>query len=842
MIKRLPVIFLCCFAAVPLRLGAEDLVIKEGLVLRLPRTVQRSAFAVDPVEMMMAARTWKAPKPGDAVAFSATENAKWDKIAADANGWFATPGDSYVDARISSARARVMILNGFGDSYVFANGELRMGGKYAVKDAYESWEPRFDYGQVPVLLKKGENHFLFRASRGRLKAVLSSPAAPVIVNDKDVTLPDLIVAERTEAWGAIVVMNGTSEPRKNLIIETSGEGLESAMTDVGLIQPMSVRKAAFLIKGEAPSQPARIQLKIVLKDKAAVQTELQNATVALDIKSPLQNHKRTFRSGIDGSVQYYAVNPAQARSPEFKPALVLSVHGAGVEAVNQAGSYESKSWANIIAPTNRRPYGFDWEDWGRIDALEAMADFKRRYPVDPERVYLTGHSMGGHGAWILGVQFPDLFAAVGPSAGWISFRTYSSRQRDEGSTGIEKLASRPLIQGDTLAFVRNTLNFGVYILHGEKDESVPVAQARQMAQTLAEFHKDFIYHEEKDAQHWWDKSDEPGTDCVDYAPMFDFFGRHSLPRPENVREVEFATVNPGLSCQCRWARIEAQIVPLKLSSVHILVDPGMKRFSGTTDNVARLALELSALGQSDAVVIRLDGQELKTVPKGSTLWLYRNDSTWTVGDEPSPALKGPRRSGPFKDAFRNRMIFVYGTKGAAEENAWAFEKARFDAECFQYQGNGSVEVRADRDFDPASEPDRSVILYGNAVTNGAWKPLLGDSPVQVNKDFIAAGGRRIVGKDLACLFLRPRPKSASACVGVVSGTGILGMRLTNTRSYLYAGYALPDLVVFDSGVAKGGGEGVRLAGFFGLDWSLDGGEFLWAEPSPPSAKTRHPIP
>jgi S-formylglutathione hydrolase FrmB len=48
--------------------------------------------------------------------------------------------------------------------------------------------------------------------------------------------------------------------------------------------------------------------------------------------------------------------------------------------------------------------------------------------------------MGGHGAWILGVQFPDLFAAIGPSAGWISFRTYASRQKDEGSAEIEKLA------------------------------------------------------------------------------------------------------------------------------------------------------------------------------------------------------------------------------------------------------------------------------------------------------------------------------------------------------------------------------------------------------------------
>jgi poly(3-hydroxybutyrate) depolymerase len=100
--------------------------------------------------------------------------------------------------------------------------------------------------------------------------------------------------------------------------------------------------------------------------------------------------------------------------------------------VNQAGSYENKTWANIVAPTNRRPYGFDWEDWGRLDALEAMEDFTRRYPSDPERVYLTGHSMGGHGTWILGILFPDRFAAIGPSAGWISFRTYASRQKEAG--------------------------------------------------------------------------------------------------------------------------------------------------------------------------------------------------------------------------------------------------------------------------------------------------------------------------------------------------------------------------------------------------------------------------
>jgi dienelactone hydrolase len=823
--KCAPSVSLLCLFLASAAAAGEDIVIKEGLHLRLPRRLQWSALAVDPVEMAIAAGTWRAPKEGESVTFSASESEKWRRVAADADGWFAVPGDGYLYSAVNSDRDPIMILNGLGDAYVYVNGELRMGGKYATKETYESWEPRFDYGQVPVFLKKGENRLIFRCARGRLKASLSPPASPCFLNERDLTVPDVLIGESFEAWGAIVVVNATIRIRRDLVLAVSGDGLESTAIKVGTLQPLSVRKAAFLLKGPAPRDPAKISVRLSLREgDAAGSGPLHEVSFPVEAKSPFQNHKRTFRSEIDGSVQYYAVNPAQNRDPDFKPALVLSVHGAGVEAVNQAGSYEPKTWTHVVAPTNRRPYGFDWEDWGRIDAIEAMSDFARRYPADLGRVYLTGHSMGGHGAWILGAQFPDLFAAVGPSAGWISFRTYASRQKDEGSAEIEKLVARPLLQGDTLAVVRNLLPRGVYILHGEKDESVAVRQAREMAGTLAEFHKDFVYHEEKGASHWWDKSDEPGTDCVDWAPMFDFFARHRLPGVEEVREVRFVTANPGLSSRCHWARIEAQVEPLQSSSIDLRLDPGTRRFAGTTENVARLALEIPAPAAAGEVTIQLDGQTLKANPREGILWLHREDSAWKIGERPSPALKGPHRNGPFKDAFRNRMMFVFGTAGNKDENAWAFAKARFDAECFQYQGNGAIELAADTDFDPAADPNRNVILYGNAATNKAWKALLGESDVQVGRGYIDAGGRRFEGKDLACLFLKPRPKSDSACVGVVSGTGILGMRLTNTRPYLYAGYALPDFVVFGPGTAAGGG--IKMAGFFGPDWTAASGDFL----------------
>ena len=94
--------------------------------------------------------------------------------------------------------------------------------------------------------------------------------------------------------------------------------------------------------------------------------------------------------------------------------------------MNQSASYAPKTWGHVVAPTNRRPYGFNWEEWGRLDALEVLDIVKERYNIDENRIYLTGHSMGGHGVWHIGSLFPDRFAAIGPSAGWISFWTYRS--------------------------------------------------------------------------------------------------------------------------------------------------------------------------------------------------------------------------------------------------------------------------------------------------------------------------------------------------------------------------------------------------------------------------------
>ena len=58
--------------------------------------------------------------------------------------------------------------------------------------------------------------------------------------------------------------------------------------------------------------------------------------------------------------------------------------------------------------------------------------------ADPDRIYLTGHSMGGHGTWHLAANDPDRWAAIAPSAGWISFDTYGGRLPSAGESHIAR--------------------------------------------------------------------------------------------------------------------------------------------------------------------------------------------------------------------------------------------------------------------------------------------------------------------------------------------------------------------------------------------------------------------
>ncbi len=797
---------------------ADEIVLREALVIGDVGTYGRSPTHTDAVEALIVAGDWAAPAAGDGLELPDGETRTWTTATADDKGWLTGPAfrSGWASFTVESDRDRVMMLHARGHSRAYVNEVPRAG------DPYNT-----GFVRLPVRLRAGSNDLLFRVRRGRLWARLSEPAGgPVALDTADLTLPDLIAGEDWGVRGAVLVVNASGQRLDGLTITAAGDGLPTRETMVPSIAPMTVRKVPFWCGGAVDPQRGSCAVRLRLSGDGGV---IDEATVRLAVKEPGERHTRTFVSEIDRSVQYYAVTPmapgAAGGSPAGGPALFLSLHGAGVKAPGQAAAYRPKDWGHLVAPTNRRPFGFDWEDWGRLDAMEAMADAMARYDIDPRRVYLTGHSMGGHGVWHLGATFPDRFAAIGPSAGWVSFWSYTGAAQYEDADPIEAILRRAAAPSDTATLSRNHLHHGVYILHGEKDDNVPVGQAHFMNEHLGAFHPDLVYHEQPGAGHWW------GNQCVDWPPMFEFFRRHTRPEAGEVDHVEFVTANPGISAWSHWAGIEAQVEIGVPSAVVIDLDRAGRHFETTTDNVARLSLRLEHLSPDEPVSLTLDGQTLPDVSwpaETKQLWLALDDDTWTVSGEPPWAdLKGPHRFGPFKDAFRHRMVFVYGTAGTPRENDWAFHKTRYDAETFRYRGNGSIDVIPDTDLDSHAGRDRNVILYGNAETNAAWGELLGAGPVQVRRGSITIGEKQITGDDLACLLIRPRPGSPTACVAAVSGTGITGLRVTDALPYFVSGVAYPDCIVIGAEMLARGTAGVRAAGFFGNDWSVETGDFAW---------------
>jgi pimeloyl-ACP methyl ester carboxylesterase len=816
---RLLIVGLALAALPPGDLSAaapREIVLGKCLVLSPVGRSGRAPVHVDAIEARLVSGPSLTPEAGNSVALPDGRARPWVAATAkDGALQHAALQGGYAYWSVTSETPRVMLLEASGHGVAYVNGEPRTG------DPYQNGIVR-----LPVLLRAGANELLFQCGRGRLTAKLVEPDGPALLETRDATLPDYREGENDPLLGALVVVNASEKPLGHLSLRARSADNVSEPMPVDPLPPLSTRKAAFRIpaRGKAAGDAVALDVELLAEGH---ERPLATAKVNVRVRHADQSYKRTFVSDIDGSVQYFAVQPANPTSKDERLALVLTLHGAGVEAIGQADAYRPKSWCEIVAPTNRRPYGFDWEDWGRLDAVEVLALAKAQLKTDPRRTYLTGHSMGGHGAWQVGVTFPDHFAAIAPSAGWISFASYTGPKPPEHPTPMEAMLRRAAAPGDTLSLERNLTRDGVYVLHGEADDNVPVTEARAMRKELGGFHSDFVYYERPGAGHWW------GSECVDWPPLFDFLRQHTQPKPEEVRRVDFTTASPGVSSRCDWAEIANQARPFLPSSVRLTLDPKTRMIVGTTDNVTRLALDRTALPAGKSVDVDLDRQSLPNIPwpaDGGRLWLASEGGKWAVAAEPAASLKGPLRYGPFKDAFRNRMLFVYGTKGTAAENAWSYAKARFDAETFWYRGNGSVELRADTDFDAAKEPDRNVIVYGHAESNAAWQPLLGDSPVQVRRGVVRVGDREEKSddrEDLACLFVRPRPGSDRALVGAVSGTGLAGLRLTDRMPYFLAGVGYPDCIVLGADTLSRGVEGVRVAGFFGADWGVASGEWVW---------------
>lgn len=795
-----------------LKINAQDTVyFEKGLWITGVHKYGREALYTDMLAHQLYAGTLQKPKAG--LVFAVGDSGQqliWKEVNADSLHRFRMPGrmfsnSSYLYTTYVADKQKTAILNTRGTNAVYVNGVLHAGDLYA-----SGWL------HIPVTLKKGLNELYIRTGFGTT-ASLSFPLQELSLNTDDPTIPVISIDENNAVIkGAVVVINNSAKPLTDGIIKATLNNKE-VTTALPSIPAMGTRKVIFNFDASGIKEKGNhnITLQLLKKNKP-----VHNASVTLEAVLPGEHYSTTFVSDIDGSLQYYAVTP-QAAADKRNAALFLSVHGAGVEAIGQARAYQPKDWGTLVAATNRRPRGFNWEDWGRLDALEVFNLAKNKYKPDPTKIYLTGHSMGGHGTWFLGVTYPDKWAAIAPSAGYPTLKDYGSHDGkipDTTSSAAEQMLLRSGNQSDVLKMVENYKPLGVYIFHGDADRTVSVNYARQMRKVLGEFHTDFAYKEYPGGSHWF------SNESVDWLPLFNFFKVHRLLPDSAINTIDFKTSSPGISATFRWVTIVQQEYPLRFSRINLNRSNNEKKITGTTENIKLLKLSLAQFASGTNVQISIDGGNnitYTTKTGNDDIFLSRVDNGWAIGKAPASSEKNPLRYGTFKEAFNHNMVFVYGTAGTSTENEWAYNKAKFDAESWYYRGNGAVDIISDKEYNAVTYKGRNVILFGNAQTNIAWKILLNDSPIQVERNKITVGDKTYEGDDLAAYFVRPIKNTDINAVAVISGTGVKGMNAANANQYFAGGSGFPDFMIFRLAMLKDGSNAIESVGFFDNEWKLD---------------------
>ena len=762
-------------------------------------------FASDPDGVGAALLDGSATLPADgALAFGKA----WKATSPSENGQFPAAGNSQgttwtlCELQPEGMAAGVRLIAQVDRAY-----EIRWPGRRQPADIYGSGRMR-----VPMRINANAapDAKVIIGVRGRGGQALGlrvwATNTGIALNPADTTAPDLRVGVKAELWlgmPALELDESFSLDVRAKVVE-SEHFFASEVAWPGLVPGGAaqigwklVPKAALTTATDGVDEagnPKPLRVPVTLQLHSAAHADAVQVSVELEVKQGEQPFRQTFRDKADASVQYYGVRPprdfdATKTDPATsKYAMMLTLHGAGVEGLGQAAAYGAKTWLWHIAPTNRRPFGFDWEEWGHWNGIHALDDAMARFGPDPSQIYLGGHSMGGHGTWQFGVHHAGRFAVIGPSAGWDSFYTYGGAPKPTGPIG------RARAHSDTSRFLENLRDRAVYVIHGTADDNVPWSEGKTMLTKASAQTADVDHHWQEGAGHWWDGDKGEGADCVDWPPLFSLMQQRKL----DPFELNFRWRSPGpyYTHQHSYLTIEAASSPMSDTVADSVFDGA--KLTLTLQNVRRARIDGAALRARGVQELTWTGGATTTaatvaVPDGPLL----------IGEGAGGTGKTIGQSGPLNQVFQRAFAFI-----VADDDATSRTIAAYWASSWQQIGNGHCVVLPASAADHAKNAGRQLIWFGVAPPDAL--PLAVQVPGQPRaKD----GGPTLAGAtftNAAIATVFPRGAGVDALLWAPKDKlGLLYSLLPfSSRS------GMPDYVVWDS-------SGLRAAGFWTADWLID---------------------
>ncbi|HEY2018629.1 MAG TPA: alpha/beta hydrolase-fold protein [Bryobacteraceae bacterium] len=435
----------------------------------------------------------------------------------------------------------------------------------------------------------------------------------------------------------------------------------------------------------------------------------------------------TFHSDVDDSDQQYALYVPKSFDPGKKYPLVITLHEEDANhrlnlrrvfgVLNRSGETDTENMRYfppvrdvdflIAAPYARGTMGY--RGIAERDVYDVLADVKRRFPVDEDRVYLTGISMGGGGALWLGLTRPDVWAAIAPVC--------------------------PAAIPDAGELAGNALNLPIRLFHGDMDPVISVESSRAWHRRFLDLGVHAEYIEYPGVRHnAWDQAYRNES-------IFDWFQKFQRQRyPDRVR---LATRSFRYR-SAYWLRIDG-LTPGVPASIDATWD-GKTALKVVTQNVDGFTVSLQQVSAAP-LVVTIDGTALR-VKAAVSLPFTKTSAGWRQGRY-TPLAKQPGAEGPIAEAVAGRHIYVYGTGGApsADELAARRKVAETAAAWSTVRQRLALNlaVKADTAVTAADIDSSDLVLFGTAETNALIARFSAQLPLALSS----------AAADYGLLFIRP---------------------------------------------------------------------------------------
>lgn len=536
-----------------------------------------------------------------------------------------------------------------------------------------------------------------------------------------------------------------------------------------------------------------------------------------------------YYSRVDDSVQPYVLTLPKRYDPNsvHRWPLHVELHGRGdnlneVRFIHQHEGQPLKEpldWIqlDVFGRTNN---AYRWA--GETDVFEAMAALKQRVRIDDRRITLRGFSMGGAGAWHLGMHYPSLWSSVGAGAGFVD-TVHHLNLKSPLSPLYQKLTRIYDAQDYALnAFDVPTIGYG-----GELDAQLFASTT--MHEKGKELGVPIPQLIGKETAHKW----HPGSlkEFMAFHAEHTRQGRPSYPNPPRLKFITY-TLKYNT---CDWLTIEEQIAPYEPTVIEAEVDAASESVRIHTKNVSLLQVMRDVAGTAIiddgnplplnlAAGNLLPGVYYEKRPGGWAVLDYQQSHKYAAhdnaGDEPR---KRHNLQGPIDDAFMQPFVCVRptGQPWSTEQNEWAkWTLERFERE-FDHRLRGRAPIVKDTQVTEELIESKNLILFGDPGSNATLAKIVDKLPVKWNKQILEVDGQQYKCSEHGVALIYPNPLNPHKYVVINSGHTFHEPEFLASNANLYP--RLGDIAVIKFTAQPDGGysETVLFADIFNSRWRLE---------------------